>query len=63
MTMLKLFTCIVFFNPDSGRSPAKYRNVNNLERFELFAKKKGGVYFNIYVKSDKSYLGRKYLNV
>lgn len=57
----KLYTCIVFFYLNS-KPPLKYRNVNNLDRFNTFAESRGGYYFNVYEKVTRRFVKRVYVN-
>ena len=58
MSQNNLYTCIVFFDHESFKQPHKYRNVNNLEKFKLFAFQKGAVYFNVYSKKTREFIKR-----
>lgn len=57
----KLFTCIVFFPDELARRPRKYRNINNLIRFERFVEKELALYFNVYSKQTNEFLRRVYI--
>lgn len=57
----KLFTAILFFAPNTGRTPAKYRNISNPASFTKFAQRAGAIYANWYDKDNKQYLYRQYL--
>jgi hypothetical protein len=54
------FTAIIFF---SDRSPAKYRNLQNLISFKKFVlgRYPSAMYYNLYDKKTKAYSGREYL--
>ena len=54
------FTAIIFF---SDRSPAKYRNLQNLDSFKKFVTGRyaSAMYYNLYDKKTKLYKGREYL--
>lgn len=54
------FTAIIFF---SDRSPAKYRNLQNLNSFKKFVLSRyaSAMYYNLYDKKTKAYFGREYL--
>ena len=58
---MKLYTAIIFFKPDTGIQPRKYRNINNVENLLKFATKSGGWYVNLYDKSTKKFEARKYV--
>ncbi|TDO28423.1 hypothetical protein BC659_0488 [Sediminibacterium goheungense] len=58
----KLFTCIVFFPDELARRPRKYRNINNISRFERFAEKEEALYFNVYSKKTNEFIQRVYTN-
>jgi hypothetical protein len=58
---MKLYTAIIFFKPDTGIQPRKYRNINNIDNLLKFALKSGGWYVNIYDKRTKEFEARKYL--
>lgn len=62
MSSYNLYTCIVFFPSEMKRRPRKYRNVNNLLRFEQFVEKDHALYFNIYSKKTNEFLRRVYIN-
>jgi hypothetical protein len=55
----KLFTAIIFFEPSTGRQPAKYRNISNAQSFAKFAQRSGAIYANWYDKYTKEFLGRQ----
>ena len=57
---MNLFTCIIFFY-DKTKTPAKYRNIKNLEKFKTFANTTNGNYFNVYDKQTRGYVQRVYL--
>ena len=61
--MTKLFTGIIFYKPDTGITPRKYRNINNVENFLKFALKSGGWYVNIYDKRSAKFEARRYLKI
>lgn len=50
---MKLYTCILFCIDNQVK---KYRNINNLERFNDFAKNINGNYFNVYDKKTKLFI-------
>ena len=54
------FTAIIFF---SDRSPAKYRNLQNLNSFKKFVlgRYPSAMYYNLYDKKTKAYNSREYL--
>jgi hypothetical protein len=56
---MNLFTCIIFFE-DKNKTPAKYRNIINLEKFKTFAATTNGHYFNVYDKLTRGYIERVY---
>jgi len=53
-----LYTCIIFFDAKNSIQPAKYRKINNLDNFESFARRRGGIYFNVYEKETKIFVKR-----
>jgi len=55
------YTCIIFFQPEAGIKPRKYRNVNCLLRFEKFVTRMGGKYYNVYNKSTRGFIERVYI--
>jgi hypothetical protein len=55
----KLFTAIIFFDPSTGRQPAKYRNISNPASFCRFAKNSGAIYCNWYSKESREFIGRQ----
>jgi len=55
----KLFTAIIFFEPSTGRQPAKYRNISNAQSFAKFAQRSGAIYANWYSKETREFLGRQ----
>ena len=59
--MSKLYTAIIFFKPETGIQPRKYRNINNPENFLKFALKSGGWYVNLYCKRSAKFEARRYL--
>ena len=54
------FTAIIFF---SDRSPAKYRNLQNLVSFKKFVlgRYPSAMYYNLYHKKSEVYYGREYI--
>ena len=58
---MKLFTAIIFFKPETGIKPRKYRNINNVQNMLKFALKSGGWYVNLYSKETKQFEAREYL--
>ena len=46
--MKQTYTIIAFRSDKPLYSPAKYRQVRNLDRFYKFAQKSGFLYYNIY---------------
>jgi len=58
---MKLFTAIIFFKPETGIAPRKYRNINNVDNLLKFALKSGGWYVNLYCTRTKEFEGREYL--
>jgi len=61
MSQKILYSCIVFFLPDAGIRPRKYRNVNSLMRFEKFVTSMGGIYYNVYNKRTREFIERVYI--
>jgi hypothetical protein len=59
--MTELYTAIIFYKPDTGITPRKYRNISNIENFAKFAIKSGGWYMNLYFKKNKKFAIRKSL--
>jgi len=57
---MNLFTCIIFFE-DKTKTPAKYRNIKNLDKFKIFAFIANGIYFNVYDKQTRNFVERIYL--
>ena len=57
---MNLFTCIIFFE-DKTKTPAKYRNIKNLDKFKTFASNANGIYFNVYEKQTRNFKERIYL--
>jgi hypothetical protein len=57
----KLLTAIIFFEPSTGKQPAKYRNISNAQSFARFAQRAGAVYANWYDKYTREFLGRQNL--
>ena len=55
---LKLYTAICFFHRDSNLPPHKYRNISRLDKFQIFAKKQGYLYINIYDKITSKFIQR-----
>lgn len=45
----------------AGKQPYKYRNINNPDNFEQFAKRIGAVYINYYFKKDKTFSHKHWL--
>ena len=60
---MKLYTAIIFFKPDTGIKPRKYRNVSNINNLLKFALKSGAWYVNLYNKKTKEFEVREYLTV
>ena len=58
---MKLFTAIIFFKPETGIAPRKYRNIKNVQNMLKFALKSGAWYVNLYCKTSKKFEGREYL--
>lgn len=58
---MKLYTAIIFFKPETGISPRKYRNINNVENMLKFALKSGACYMNLYCKQSLKFEARKYV--
>ena len=50
---MKLYTCILFCQDGSVK---KYRNINSIDRFKIFAYKINGKYFNVYDKKTKEFI-------
>lgn len=59
--MTKYYTAIVFFKPETGISPRKYRNISNVENFLKFALKSDGWYVNLYFKENRKFAYRKFV--
>lgn len=59
--MKTYYTAICFFSIELNKLPLKYRNINNLDKFEAFARQKGIRYINYYDKKTKQYSHRKWL--
>jgi hypothetical protein len=57
---MNLFTCIIFFE-DKTKTPAKYRNIKNIDKFKTFAAGANGIYFNVYDKLTRNFKERIYL--
>jgi hypothetical protein len=57
----QLFTVIVFFRPETGIKPRKYRNVSNVENMAKFALKSGAWYMNLYDKIEGKFSTRVYV--
>jgi hypothetical protein len=57
----QIFNVIIFFHSETGRIPAKYRNVSNPESLANKARKWGGWYMNLYKVENKAYSHRIYL--
>jgi len=55
----KLFTAIIFFDPSTGKTPAKYRNISNVQSFAKFAQRAGAVYANWYDKYSREFIERQ----
>jgi len=58
---MKLYTAIIFFKPETGITPRKYRNINNVDNLLKFATKSGAWYVNLYCKQTKEFEARKYV--
>ena len=56
---MKLYTAIIFFKPDTGIQPRKYRNINNVPNFLKFALKSAGWYVNLYDKKTRQFEARE----
>lgn len=59
--MKPIFTAILFFKPEKGIRPRKYRNISNLQNFANFALKCDAWYMNLYDKRSGKFEARKYL--
>jgi hypothetical protein len=57
-----IYTAIVFYHFKDGRSPEKYRNIINTDKFEAFIISKAGLYINYYLKDTKEFYSRKWLS-
>lgn len=57
-----IYTAIVFYHFKDGRSPEKYRNIINTDKFEAFILFKAGLYINYYLKDTKEFYSRKWLS-
>lgn len=57
-----IYTAIVFYHFKDGRSPEKYRNIINTDKFEAFILSKAGLYINYYFKDTKEFYSRKWLS-
>jgi hypothetical protein len=57
-----IYTAIVFYHFKDGRSPEKYRNIINTDKFEAFILSKAGLYINYYIKETKEFYSRKWLS-
>jgi hypothetical protein len=57
-----IYTAIVFYHFKDGRSPEKYRNIINTDKFEAFILSKAGLYINYYLKDTKEFYSRKWLS-
>lgn len=58
----QIYTAIVFYHFEDGRSPEKYRNIINKPKFEAFILSKAGLYINYYLKENKVFIERKWLS-
>jgi hypothetical protein len=58
------YTAIVFFKGNLKKTPLKYRNINNLEKFMSFVRDKwtDAIYYNLYDKKTKEFVRRQWLN-
>ena len=61
MNEKQVFNAIVFFKPETGKKPRKYRNITKLPNFLKFALISGGWYVNLYNGKDKKFERREYL--
>lgn len=59
--MNRKYNAIIFFKPEMAILPRKYRNISQLEKFLIYAKKSGGWYINLYNAKDRKFEARKYL--
>jgi hypothetical protein len=57
----QLYHVIIFFKPETGRTPAKYRNVSTIENLTNKARNWGGWYMNLYFKETREFARRIYL--
>jgi len=57
-----IYTAIVFYHFKDSRSPEKYRNIINTDKFEAFILSKAGLYINYYLKDTKEFYSRKWLS-
>ena len=56
-----IYSATIFFGPNSGRRPRKYRKVTNLAKFADFAANLGGWYINLYDQKSGKFEVRKWL--
>ncbi|NDC96432.1 hypothetical protein EB077_14095, partial [bacterium] len=54
------YTAILFFKPETGVTPRKYRNVT-LRTFAFFAQRTGAWYVNLYDPETKAFIRRLYV--
>jgi hypothetical protein len=57
-----IYTAIVFYHFKDGKSPEKYRNIINTDKFEAFILSKAALYINYYLKDTKEFYSRKWLS-
>lgn len=60
--MNQYYTIILFFPDEAERTPAKYRNINNIANFRRFADTTGAKYMNVYNKQTKAFIEQIKLN-
>jgi hypothetical protein len=58
---MKIYNAIIFYAPEMGIKPKKYRNISKLDNFLKFARNSGGWYVNLYNAIDKKFEARKYV--
>jgi hypothetical protein len=58
---MKIYNAIIFYAPEMGIKPKKYRNISKLDNFLKFALKDGGTYVNLYFAIDAKFSHREYL--
>jgi hypothetical protein len=61
MNNKKTYNAILFFPPERGIRPRKYRNISKLDNFLKFARNSGGWYVNLYNAIDRKFEAREYV--